>query len=145
MDWRGVWTGTPDADFDAYCQVVEPGASDAALGAALRAALKASRINIPVPAAWARGVGSDKAEFDQTLAEAFGLSNARRLYPGMRCCAVEWEPNTITVYPTRRRHGGEFEAFQSPWRQDHPDVVLPFRASDAVLGAAARTGLERCL
>jgi len=132
------------ADLEACGRIVGGGGPDDDLGALLREALISSRLNVPRPAAWANGVGSDKAEMDARIAAEFGLGNARRLYEGMLSPGAAWALGVVTLYPTRRRHGGQFEAFQAPWADQHPPVSLPFSSSDAQLGRAIRTCVGRC-
>lgn len=143
-DEHGVWLGLGTLDFEACCRVVGWLAPSEELGAALREALLSSRLNVPRPPAWANGVGSDKAETDARLAAEFGLANARRLYQGMLSPGADWALGVVTLYPSRRRHGGQFEAFQPPWADQHPPVSLPFSSSDAELGRAIRTCVGRC-
>lgn len=144
-DERGVWSGVHVIDFDACCMMTPWPASDEVVGLVLRQALKASRLGRPIPEAWARGVGSDKAEMDARLAAEFGLPDARRLYQGMLSPGADWALDTLTIWPSRRRHGGRFEGFEPAFAAEHQPVALPFASPDAALGAAVRLCLERCL
>lgn len=144
-DWRGLWSGLTTPDFEAFCHRLSWQDPDSRIGAALRAALKASRLNVPVPVAWEQGIGSDKADFDLRLAGAFGSRDARRLYPGMRQGGVTHLLGSLLLSPSRRRHGGQFEGFQPAWQDQHQDVTVRFWSPDAALGAAVRLCLERCL
>lgn len=144
MDWRGIWHGLSNADFEAFHARVDWLAPDEEIGGTLRRALKATRLNIPVPATWANGLWSDTATFQRCLATAFGLSSAKNLYPGMVCCGARWAAGKVTLNPTRRRRGGEFEGFGPAWREGHEEVSLRFKSSDRELGAALRTCISRC-
>lgn len=144
MDWRGIWTGLDDADFDAFHAKVEWSASDELLGATLRRAVKATRLHIQTPAGWANGLWSDQTEFDQRLAGVFGSRSTQALYRGMRRCGVRWCARDVTLYPTRRVRGGQFERFAAAWRAGHEDIATRFSASDVELGAALRACIERC-
>ena len=143
-DEQGVWLGLSMADFDAFTGLLAWRGADEDLGRGLRDGLVASRLNVPRPPAWANGVGSDKPEMDARLAAEFGLANARRLYEGMLGPGAAWALGVVTLYPSRRRHGGQFEAFQAPWADQHPPLSLPFSSSDAELGRAIRTCVDRC-
>lgn len=145
MDWRGIWHGLSISDFGAFHAGTDWPAPDDKVGALLRRALKSSRLKVPVPGAWANGLWSDKAEHDKQLAAAFGLSDAKRLYSGMVSCGVRWTWAMVTLYPTRRQKGGDFEGFAPAWQVGHEDLSVPFRSSDRDLGVAVRTCISRCL
>ena len=143
-DWRGDWHGLSDADFDAFHVCTPFSVPDEELGRLLRRALKATRLNTPVPVAWSMGLWSDKLEYDLRLAAAFGLESSGGLYRGMLACGVRWLRGKVTLHPTRRLHGGRFEAFEPAWIEGHEDVLLPFGSSDRELGAAMRACISRC-
>ena len=145
-DERGVWTGLTVNDFDAAFRLQGADIPDSALGADLRFALVQSQIGVPAPAAWAtKGMGGEKPEVDARLAAAFGLTDSGSLYSGMVVCFASWSLGEVRLMPTKRRRGGRFEGFQLAWQDQHPDVIVPFAAPDARLGAALRTCLRTCL
>jgi hypothetical protein len=143
-DDLGAWSGLCVEDFDAFFGLIAWTRPDDDLGRALKDALRMSRLNVPRPAAWANGLGSDKAETDARLAAAFGLGSARRLYEGMRSPGAEWARGVVTLYPSRRRPGGRFEGFEPAWADLHQPVSLPFTSGDTEIGRAIRTCIDRC-
>ena len=143
-NWRGIWTGLSTHDFDVYCHRIPFGASDKVLGAALRSALRASRVNVPAPPAWDVGIGVEKPITDARLAEAFGLPDGYRLYPGMKRCLAERIFGAVTLSPTRRRFNGQFEILDPDPGPEHEDISLGFGACQANLGAAIRICFDRC-
>jgi hypothetical protein len=144
LDWRGIWTGLPVVDFEANHSLILWSDPDCALGEALRAALNSSRINIPRPAAWDRGIGSDDAEFGERLAKLFGLKGSRSLYSNMLGFGAERVANRVTLYPSRRRRGGPFEAFDQNYEEGQGAVRLLWKVSDDELGSAIRRCVGRC-
>jgi hypothetical protein len=141
----GVWHGLTTEEFELSPAALAGNSSPAVLGRVLREALGLSRIGVPAPAAWANGIGSDKAQRDTLLASAFGLPSLGRLYSGMRVCLADWTRGELILIPTRRSYGGRFAGFEPPWNAEHADVVVPFASSDADLGEAVTLCLERCL
>lgn len=145
MDWRGIWQGLSDADFDAFHGRLDWSAADEDLGGLLRRALKATRINVPVPAEWVDGLWSDKARYDAQLADVFGLASTKGLYSGMLACGARWLPGTVVLTPTRRCRGGRFEGIDPAFGQGHEGVQLPIGSSDRELGVAVRVCVSQCL
>lgn len=139
----GSWQGLFSDDPDRSPETVEWRSEDGSLGACVRAAIMASRFNIPQPAAWANGIDSDKAEQDIQLARAFGLSDAKRLYNGLRYCIGKLERGLIRIIPTRRRRR-DFFPFDPVSQAGRADAVVPADAADADLGAAVRLAFSRC-
>ena len=141
----GVWQGLFDTDPDRAPERIRLSQGDALVGDRVRAGMLATKFHIPQPAAWAKGIDSDRPKQNLALAWEFGLPDARRLFTGMRYCCAHLERGEINIMPTKRRPGGNFEPFQLAWKAGHEDVVLPAAASDAELGAAVRLCFERCL
>ena len=108
-------------------------ATDAELGAAVRAALSASRADLPVPS---------RAEYPahlRELAAAAGVTTWAALDKAARLCTVEeGVSGVVKVMP--HRHGGT----RGPAAGYHELVEAAFEVAgdNAALGAAARRGIE---
>lgn len=138
LEANGIWRGTTPCVDPSLAEAATGEAAGAeAIGRAFRHALRASSVTTDFQEAH-----RFSGDFNACLASRFGLTSSKALYPGMRLVFAEWELDTISLTPTRRRRGGFFEGF--PVGYEHFDVVTQFSRSDEELGEAVGTCLRRC-
>jgi hypothetical protein len=144
MGWQsddGAWHGEHITDWDTFVMRFSVGAEAEQLGAALRACLLKSRL---MPGAWA-DERRQSGDYNVRLAQAFGLSSIRKLYPGMKDVSVYWNASEVNFLPTRNRRGGAFEAFPLGADRGHEEIALPDLATDEEFGEAIKEAIRRSL
>lgn len=142
---KGVWSGAVIGDWLRFRRLLNIDAPDGEVGQALRSAFLASRINRgrypgqPLP-----GEPITTAESDERLARQFGLVNARHLTQGLKSCDAFWVLGVVHLNPLVRGRGAVFWEYPPAWRDQHPEMLIPFQASDGYLGRALRECLSHC-
>lgn len=118
-----------------------PDLDDAALGAAAREALVASRFIAPDHPDWDRVGAYSTREKDRELSKRFkaraGVRSETALYKGVGGVNLTLQDGVILVEPDRYEGRGGFGAIKGVQPTELPETV-----SDAKLGAAIRAAIE---
>ena len=141
--WIHSWAvyGAGLLDPDGYDRLHPANLDDAALGAASREALLASRYIAPDHPDWDRVDAYWNLEEDDKLRErlraAAGVKTNSALYKGAGNVSLELRDGVITVEPLKYAGRGGFEGIR-----DLEPTKLPEAISDEALGAAIRAAIE---
>lgn len=141
-DDNGFWMGHDSVELEHNATSISSLRHYAECGNNLRRAILASEI-IPVDATTV--IEWDSPEARSLFWRLWGVSSERRSYSGVKVCNVDWLGDQVTFSPTKRRHGGWFEAFPDAWKKGHEDIVVHCDLSDEGLGIALEACLKRCI
>lgn len=142
---KDLWSGAVMADWEQFAQVMDIDASPHDVGAALRRAFLETRIHKgPYPGQPPPGEPITTAEGDLALAAQFGLVSTNRLSQGLKSCGAIWKHGFVHLTPFVRGRGIVFWDYPPAWRDQHPEIRVPFGDSDARLGRALKECLDHC-
>ena len=124
---------------------LEPGADDAALGAAVLDALVRSRFLSIEEANEFFNLERSKERYEEwkrSVMERYGYKTKRALFGDMASCDIQMVGENMTLVPTNH---DRLEGWGREKSDGIEDVVIPANSSAAEVGAALRLAFSRCI